>query len=38
MEKTEGKKIALVPVAEAVPAGVVHLVGLQELGWSYIKP
>ena len=38
MEKAEGKKIALAPGAEAVPAGVVHLVGLQESGWSYIKP
>jgi len=38
MEKAEGKKIALLPQAKIVPAGVVRLIELQEQGWSYIRP
>jgi intracellular sulfur oxidation DsrE/DsrF family protein len=41
MAKAEGKKpadIPLVKFAKSVPSGVVHLIGLQEKGWSYIKP
>lgn len=38
MEKREGHAIAIVPEAKIVPSGVVHLMELQEQGWSYIKP
>lgn len=38
MEKTEGHTIAVVSEATPVPAGVVHLMELQEQGWSYIRP
>ncbi len=38
MEKKEGHTIAIVPEATIVPAGVVHVMELQEQGWSYIKP
>ena len=38
MEKREGHTIAIVPEATIVPAGVVHVMELQEQGWSYIKP
>jgi intracellular sulfur oxidation DsrE/DsrF family protein len=38
MEKTEGHAISIVPEATVVPSGVVHLMELQEQGWSYVKP
>ncbi|MGA7808453.1 hypothetical protein [Bradyrhizobium sp.] len=38
MEKAEGHAVALVPEAALVPSGVVHLMELQEQGWSYIRP
>ncbi|GAC1403060.1 MAG: hypothetical protein NVSMB64_04040 [Candidatus Velthaea sp.] len=38
MEKAEGHPIAIVSQARVVPAGVVRLTELQELGWTYIKP
>ena len=38
MEKREGKTIVLIPEATLVPAGVVRLVELQELGYKYVKP
>jgi hypothetical protein len=38
MQKAEGKEIPLVSQAKVVPSGVVHLVELQEKGWSYIRP
>lgn len=41
MARAEGKKpsdIPLVKNAKPVPSGVVHLMELQEQGWSYIKP
>ena len=38
MEKAEGKAISIVPDATIVPSGVVHLMELQEQGWSYIRP
>ena len=38
MEKREGHAITLVPDATIVPSGVVHLMELQEAGWSYVKP
>lgn len=38
MEKKEGKSIALLPEAAVVPSGVVHMIELQEKGWSYVRP
>jgi intracellular sulfur oxidation DsrE/DsrF family protein len=38
MEKTEGHPISVLPGATVVPSGVVHLMELQEQGWSYIRP
>ena len=38
MEKTEGKEVPIVPDATIVPSGVVRLMELQELGWSYVRP
>ena len=38
MEKKEGHQVSLVPESVIVPAGVVHLMELQEKGWSYIRP
>ena len=38
MEKREGHAISIVPEATVVPAGVVRLTELQELGWSYLRP
>ena len=38
MERREGKTIVLIPEATLVPAGIVRLVELQELGYKYVKP
>jgi len=38
METKEGHEIPIVPQATVVPAGVVRLTELQELGWAYIGP
>ena len=38
MEKTEGHAISMLPEATVVPSGVVHLMELQEQGWSYVRP
>jgi hypothetical protein len=38
MEKTEGRAIPIAPDATVVPSGVVHLMELQEQGWSYVRP
>jgi intracellular sulfur oxidation DsrE/DsrF family protein len=38
MEKKEGHAISIVPEASVVPSGVVHLMELQEQGWSYVRP
>lgn len=38
MEKAEGHAISMVPDATLVSSGVVHLVELQEEGWSYVRP
>ncbi|KWV44540.1 hypothetical protein AS156_24090 [Bradyrhizobium macuxiense] len=38
MEKAEGHAISVVPDATIVPSGAVHLMELQEQGWSYVKP
>jgi intracellular sulfur oxidation DsrE/DsrF family protein len=38
MEKAEGHPIPIVADATIVPSGVVHLMELQEQGWSYVRP
>jgi intracellular sulfur oxidation DsrE/DsrF family protein len=38
MSKRENKSIPVVPEATEVPAGIGHLVELQEQGWIYVKP
>ena len=38
MEKAEGKAVPIVSDATIVPSGVVHLMELQEQGWSYVRP
>jgi len=38
MEKKEGHPIDLSSDAVVVPSGVIHLMELQEEGWSYIRP
>ena len=38
MEKAEGKAISIVSDASIVSSGVVHLMELQEQGWSYVRP
>jgi intracellular sulfur oxidation DsrE/DsrF family protein len=38
MEKKEGKTLALLPEATMVASGVVHMMELQEKGWSYVRP
>jgi intracellular sulfur oxidation DsrE/DsrF family protein len=38
MEKTEGHAIPLLADATVVSSGVVHLMELQEQGWSYVRP
>jgi intracellular sulfur oxidation DsrE/DsrF family protein len=38
MEKAEGHPIPITPEATVVPSGVVHLMELQEGGWSYLRP
>ena len=38
MQKSEGKDIPIVPQAEVVKSGVVRVMELQEMGWTYVKP
>ena len=38
MEKAEGKPVPLVPNTNIVKAGVVRVMELQRLGWSYLRP
>ena len=38
MEKAEGHAIPILTDATVVPSGVVHLMELQEQGWSYVRP
>jgi uncharacterized protein len=38
VEKTEGHAVFILPDAVMVPSGVVHLMDLQEQGWSYVRP
>ena len=38
MEKKEGKPVSVVSDAVLVSSGVVHVMELQEQGWSYLRP
>jgi hypothetical protein len=38
MEKAEGHAISVLPDVTVVPSGAVHLMELQEQGWSYVRP
>lgn len=38
MSAKAGKQVSLMPQAEMVPSGVVHLIARQEQGWSYVRP
>ena len=38
MRKAEDKDIPIVPQAQLVTSGVVHIMELEEQGWTYIKP
>jgi intracellular sulfur oxidation DsrE/DsrF family protein len=38
MHKVENKDIPIIPEATVVKSGVVRVMELQELGWTYVKP
>lgn len=38
MSKAENKDITIIPEASVVKSGVVHVMELQEKGWTYVKP
>jgi intracellular sulfur oxidation DsrE/DsrF family protein len=38
MSKAENKEIPIIPEATVVKSGVVHLMELQEQGWTYVRP
>jgi uncharacterized protein len=38
MRKAESKDIPLIPQAKLVKSGVVHIMELEEQGWTYVKP
>ncbi|SFJ41118.1 hypothetical protein SAMN05216304_107249 [Bosea sp. OK403] len=38
MSKAENKEISLIPEATVVKSGVVHVMELQEQGWTYVRP
>jgi hypothetical protein len=38
MHKVENKEIPLIPEATVVKSGVVRVMQLQELGWTYVRP
>jgi len=38
MKKAENKDIPIVRQAEIVKSGVVRVMELQEMGWTYVKP
>ena len=38
MSKVESKEVPLIPEAKVVKSGVVRVMELQELGWTYVKP
>jgi uncharacterized protein len=38
MQKAENKSIPIIPQAQLVKSGVIHIMQLQEQGWTYVKP
>jgi len=38
MRKAENKSIPIMPQAEVVSSGLVHIMDLQEHGWTYVRP
>jgi intracellular sulfur oxidation DsrE/DsrF family protein len=38
MRKVENKSIPIIPQAQMVKSGVVHIMELEEQGWTYVKP
>ena len=38
MSKAENKSIPIIPQAEVVASGLVHIMQLEEQGWTYVKP
>ena len=38
MRKAENKDIPIIPQAQMVKSGVVHIMELEEQGWTYVKP
>lgn len=38
MHKAENKDIPIIPQAQLVKSGVIHIMQLQEQGWTYVKP
>jgi len=38
MHKAENKDIPIIPQAQVVKSGVIHIMQLEEQGWSYVKP
>ncbi|HLZ02531.1 MAG TPA: hypothetical protein VKR55_10330 [Bradyrhizobium sp.] len=38
MHKAENKDIPIIPEAQVVKSGVIHIMQLEEQGWTYVKP
>ena len=38
MHKAENKDVPIIPQAEVVKSGVIHIIQLEEQGWTYVKP
>src|SRR5215475_4811787 len=38
MHKAENKDIPIIPQAQVVKSGVIHIMQLEEKGWTYVKP
>src|SRR5579871_1522844 len=38
MSKAENKSIPIIPQAEVVKSGLIHIMELEEQGWTYVKP
>jgi uncharacterized protein len=38
MRKTENREIPIIPQAQVVDSGVVHIMQREEQGWTYVKP
>jgi intracellular sulfur oxidation DsrE/DsrF family protein len=38
MRKADNKDIPIIPQAEVVKSGVIHIMQLEEHGWTYVKP